>query len=180
MKTDKEKYTEEHAKKLKVYWKMRSVSKGCRSWHSARVLYEFDPFLSVSQTSPSPFMAIATEILKAVTNISTPSLPIVENNVYLENLAVDAAVPATEHHAVSEMHALPGAASFDLQKAGLRSLYLGIKKKKTNYFCLCYLKTTAKMTNKGFWIYTYLGSHPKVMSIWFKITLRKPKAFRSF
>ena len=75
-------------------------------------------------------MAIATEILKAVTNISTPSLPIVENNVYLENLAVDAAVPATEHHAVSEMHALPGAASFDLQKAGLRSLYLGIKKKK--------------------------------------------------
>lgn len=76
-------------------------------------------------------MAIATEILKAITNISTPSLPIVENDVYLENLAVDAAVPATEHHAVSEMHALPGAASFDLQKAGLRSLYLGIKKKKT-------------------------------------------------
>ena len=69
-------------------------------------------------------MATATEIPKAITNISTPSLPIVENNVYLENLALDTAMPATEHHAP-----LPGAASFDLQKAGLRSLYLGIKKK---------------------------------------------------
>lgn len=126
---------------------MKSVSKGCRSRHSARVLYEFNPFLSVSQTSPSPFMATATEIPKAITNIATPSLPIVENNVYLENLALDTAMPATEHHAP-----LPGAASFDLQKAGLRSLYLGIKKKK--YFCVCYLKKTAKMTNQGFWIYT--------------------------
>ena len=103
---------------------MKSVSKGCRSRHSARVSHEFNPFLSVSQTSPSPFMATATEIPKAITNISTPSLPIVENNVYLENLALDTAMPATEHHAP-----LPGAASFDLQKAGLRSLYLGIKKK---------------------------------------------------
>ena len=95
-------------------------------------------------------MATATEIPKAITNIATPSLPIVENNVYLENLALDTAMPATEHHGP-----LPGAASFDLQKAGLRSLYLGIKKKKKqNYFCVCYLKTTAKMTNQGFWIYT--------------------------
>lgn len=72
-------------------------------------------------------MATATEIPKAITNIATPSLPIVENNVYLENLALDTAMPATEHHAP-----LPGAASFDLQKAGLRSLYLGIKKKNTS------------------------------------------------
>lgn len=95
-------------------------------------------------------MAIATEILKAVTNISTPSLPIVENNVYLENLAVDAAVPATEHHAVSEMHALPGAASFDLQKAGLRSLYLGIKKKKKTTSVSATWKQQQKWQTKAF------------------------------
>lgn len=95
-------------------------------------------------------MAIATEILKAVTNISTPSLPIVENNVYLENLAVDAAVPATEHHAVSEMHALPGAASFDLQKAGLRSLYLGIKKRKKTTSVSATWKQQQKWQTKAF------------------------------
>lgn len=80
---------------LKSHWKIRFQWLWIQTL--CVVFCEFRPFLSVPQTSPSPFTDSANETPKAITHISILSWPNTVNNVYLENLASNTATPATKH-----------------------------------------------------------------------------------